>query len=501
MKKKTTIIISCILTGLLVAAVSVCATLFLVAQQEEEVAQITLTFQDADESVKTMTIPVGEVVPLPEAMHYEGYSFLGWKDASGTLHSGEQLSSSVDQSYSPVYIVALDTESHKPYLFPDANGFFHLHAPLTRGEAVQMLYTLLAVPVESQGNFFDVEPGAAYAKAAAAMYHLKVVPGSRLHPQETITRSELIAMLTAFYPQSEERIEFVDLEESDPVYPAFCTAVSREWISASEKAEPNRLLSKLDAIKLINRALGRVGLQDIPAKLRGFAPDLSHTDPDYAQLLEAALSHEHTWDGSQERWSSHEKVRPMPAGVLLLDSGLYCIGEDGLLMRDGQYGNFRFDEQGRYTSGMPELDEAVNACLSLLLVNEDSPQLEKLRILYDHVSKHFTYQRDRGHVSSDTSWANEEAYKFLTEGKGNCYAYAAAFASLAKAIGYDAVVCPGNIGIQNSPHCWVTIEIDGQSYIFDPEMEMAELMYRGKKTNMFMMDEEASGRWCYSPYY
>lgn len=58
--------------------------------------------------------------------------------------------------------------------------------------------------------------------------------------------------------------------------------------------------------------------------------------------------------------------------------------------------------------------------------------------------------------------------------RGNCYCYAAAFYFLAKGLGYDAEFVEGQVGMAAGgygPHGWVVLNIDGASYICDPEAQ------------------------------
>ncbi len=57
--------------------------------------------------------------------------------------------------------------------------------------------------------------------------------------------------------------------------------------------------------------------------------------------------------------------------------------------------------------------------------------------------------------------------------KGNCYSFAALYYYLAKQIGYDAQAVIGTVGHNYAPHGWVEIVIDGTTYLFDTEMDMA----------------------------
>jgi hypothetical protein len=62
---------------------------------------------------------------------------------------------------------------------------------------------------------------------------------------------------------------------------------------------------------------------------------------------------------------------------------------------------------------------------------------------------------------------------FETKG-GVCYYWASAFLYLARRLGYQAYAVCGGVGTKNQIHAWVVIEWDdGESYIFDVELEWA----------------------------
>ena len=71
-----------------------------------------------------------------------------------------------------------------------------------------------------------------------------------------------------------------------------------------------------------------------------------------------------------------------------------------------------------------------------------------------------------------------DALRILETGCGNCYCYAALLWYLTRWIGYESVIYNGTVGVRKSPHSWVEITMDGKTYIFDAELEMA---YRRKK--------------------
>ena len=81
--------------------------------------------------------------------------------------------------------------------------------------------------------------------------------------------------------------------------------------------------------------------------------------------------------------------------------------------------------------------------------------------------------------------------------KGDCYVYAATFYTMAIDLGYDAHQVFGYVprrGGGKITHSWVEIDIDGATYVFDPDFQYAT----GK--NGFMIHYGMSGTWMYMEY-
>lgn len=97
---------------------------------------------------------------------------------------------------------------------------------------------------------------------------------------------------------------------------------------------------------------------------------------------------------------------------------------------------------------------------------------QKLRACYQYVLDHTTYKRTYDTPSGD--WTRQYASDIYDTGKGNCYRYAAAFAYLAKGLGYQVHVCTGQISAARgglTPHGWVEIWDGTQWLICDPDMQ------------------------------
>ncbi|MBO5521220.1 MAG: hypothetical protein J5973_06075, partial [Eubacterium sp.] len=154
---------------------------------------------------------------------------------------------------------------------------------------------------------------------------------------------------------------------------------------------------------------------------------------------------------------------------------------------------------GKVTGTAPVAQETVQAAVPVtafqstiqqIIDQITTPQMtpeQKLLACYVWVMDAITYQRSYDTPAGD--WTKAYAAEAYSTGKGNCYRYAAAFAYLAKGLGYEARVCTG--GIQSvrgglTPHGWVEINFGGTWLLFDPDMQDTR---RG--TNYFAVTYEA----------
>ena len=440
----------------------------------------------------------GTVVTLEPGEEIENYTFIGWRDPQGNIEKRESFKIYQNSYYSAVYAVALQTNTHKAYLFPNRYGMYLPYSEMTRGDAARMLYTLLSIPISGSDGFFDVPNDDPCYEAVCALKELGVVSGSRFHPDEGITKAELLEMLAAFYPAGHETFRFADLDEKDSLYPVFCFAAEHDWIDSGTRinADPDHIMTRMETATLMNRVLGRSEEPNVVTRQVGYMIDMTQDEEGYWQMAEACVSHDFEKEEGVETWTESTPIKRARKGFYMFGMDLYAIDRSGHLVKNGEYNGLTFDEQGIYTSGNPELDEVIRSVFEKIL-DESMDQEEKLREIYKYTTESFTYRRRRIYPFRDTSWAADEAYTMLTTKTGNCYNFAGTFCMMARAIGYDAQVFSGFVGNEHSAHAWVEIEIDGKTYVFDPELEFA---YKQNKKNidMFMLDEKESRKWGYS---
>lgn len=97
---------------------------------------------------------------------------------------------------------------------------------------------------------------------------------------------------------------------------------------------------------------------------------------------------------------------------------------------------------------------------------------KKLKACYDYLWKNYPYERF--YESPSPSKMPSYARYMLKYKQGNCYRYAAAFAYIARVIGYESRVGVGEIsaiGGGMTPHGWTEIKIGGTWYMFDANMQ------------------------------
>jgi hypothetical protein len=97
--------------------------------------------------------------------------------------------------------------------------------------------------------------------------------------------------------------------------------------------------------------------------------------------------------------------------------------------------------------------------------------------------------------SPGTKWFAEFGFTNL---KGNCYVMAATFTEMARLLGYNAVQISGQVPSRKgglTPHSWVEININGVTYVFDPDYA-----YNVGGNAGYQIQYGQKGTWRYSNY-
>ena len=475
---------------------------------------VTITLNYFDGTKKHITTLINDAVVLEGAPEIAGHTFLGWEDSRGSLIQPSQITAKIDEEYTAKYIVSLDVENHIPYIFPDEFGLFHADDMLSRGDAALMIWSVLSERPEGEEQFEDIEAGSGYAEAASALKKFGIYKDKRFYPEDDVSRSDLISMVAAFYPPASAQYSFSDLSSDDPCYGAFCVAAERGWIEHgdSKRADADESISRIDAVRLMNRVLGRDASELPPEEFVGGILEYKPGDDYYLPLVEAAVDHKFERFGGSEKLTSGTAFEKHPEGMLFLGGRLRYVGEDGHFASDIEtegftyesrrdtvvVEGFKFGDDGVYTCGDPELDELVYAVIDSLY-HEGMTREELLAELFEYTVSSFTYLRRNYYRYGDMTYAQKEAYLMLTTGKGNCYSYAGTFCMFARALGYNAVVFSGTVGKDFEPHGWCEIIQDDIPYICDAELVMKHRQ-NGKNYDMFFKQYEELRGWTYNRY-
>lgn len=133
-------------------------------------------------------------------------------------------------------------------------------------------------------------------------------------------------------------------------------------------------------------------------------------------------------------------------------------------------------------SGYEELDRLIDELLSRI-VTADMNGYKKAWACYEYLVDNITYSRgmdantgmysesDPAVTPKEVLWATD----LLNTGMGCCYHYSSTYVYLLRAIGFDAHLVSGNVpkyGGGVTPHCWLYVNLGGEQYIFDPDLDM-----------------------------
>ncbi len=368
---------------------------------------------------------------------------------------------------------------HLPFLSGFDTGLFRPEQALTRCQLAQMIYGILEDPPAAEAAFPDVPADAWYAQAVAVMDELGIMPAFEngdFCPESAVTRAECAAALSHFVPQGTASVHFPDVPGDYWAADSIAAVAEAGLFSGDEKGSfnPEAALTRAQAAVAFDKLLGRVpdkAAMDDCAALCYF-PDVPTDHWGYPYIMEAVTQHRRADDGfGGEVWADIvSRPTVLDDGFYRIDGWLYRV-KDGAFLRSAADGCLTFDDNGRYTTGNRELDGMLNA-----LIEEKTSAAktrdEKLRILYNYIRDEFKYIK-RDLVGKGTvDWEADYALRFLKEGKGNCFSFSAAYCLLCREFGLDAKTVIGAAGRYSpSTHCWVEAVLDGETYMFDPELE------------------------------
>ena len=428
----------CFLLTMVAGLLAGCAEI--VTPSQPTIPSYTVTYLVNGQVHREQRLEEGKM-PAAVDTSLQGIQVLGWKNEAGELVDPTTLAVTADTQYTLAYYPVLGR--HVPYLFVNENGQLRPDDKLTEAELKQALEAL--------------------AVGGAKAYFPEL-------PQENtaIGAENAAKVLLHFFPK-------------DKVQAAMAEG---ETLTRSDFAKVMNKLLERDTEKKIQLESGVI----VPA-------DVTSDREDAAQLLEAVLAHTETDTGIA--WADVELPTTLEPGFLNLDGYLYYITEDGYYLKVGKVGTLYFGENGRYTTGDLELDDLVAQTLRKIMKDHPDEKGEDLLYqIYVYCRDSFKYVTRGILESGATGWEVEWSKQMLQTGAGNCYSYNSAFWALARGIGYDAYCYSGYTAKDYQPHGWCQIDMDGETFIFDPQLGMRYLQ-NGKNHNMFKLPYARAVRWPY----
>lgn len=412
--------------------------------------------------------------------------------------------SPVQERTAPVMLIPQSGGEHVGYMNGTGQGLFQPGREVTRAELAQMLNAIMMDFPEIVPSFSDVAWEAWYAPAVERVTGLGLMTGTEglFRPDAPATRAECAAALALLIPYEVAAAgSFPDVGTDHWAYEAISRTAAQGLLCGDDQGNfrPDDSLLRCEAAAVFNRLLGRKADVLAISRMAGLCSfsDVPATHWAYAEIVEATVSHRWTYNlDSSEGWISAEVSEgpgadpvsypdpPAPApsdtglsdGPHRIDGRLYWV-RNGEFVRNEQVNALYFDENGCYTTGNTELDERLNAIVEEL-TDDSMTRDEKLRAMYNYIRDNFRYLKRPLISKGQTGWEADYALYFLQNGKGNCYNFSAAYCLLCRELGLPAYVVVGSA--LNSPHGWVEIELDGDTYMFDTQLEWRYLHDWGK---------------------
>lgn len=158
-------------------------------------------------------------------------------------------------------------------------------------------------------------------------------------------------------------------------------------------------------------------------------------------------------------------------------------GAKGWMVKDKTVNGIPLDETGKAMQ-TPENEAKLNALIQANQIVEKAarPEMEKsekLKKCFDYLLDKFQY-RGSPEFEYSQQWESDYAIDLFEEGHGNCYAFGAAFAFLANAVGYKNCYA-----VSSGGHGWA----EAAGKIYDPTWSLID-----QEHSYFAVDFNLSGK-------
>lgn len=247
--------------------------------------------------------------------------------------------------------------AHVRYMEGFPEGTFQPDQQLTRAQAAQMVYRLLAAPDSGMGpcSYADVPASQWYAKAVTALCRLGLFDdGSQFRPEDIITRAEFVDLLVRLRPDAQGQAVFSDVPAWHWAAQQIGAAVQLGWINGYPDGtfKPDKGLSRAEACTIINRMTGRTGDTAQATKIIGLGLYSDVTIDYWAALTiaEASVSHTPQVSGAVETWYGVDlSALTFTAGFHDVGNQLFYVDRYGKLAISKMVGVYSADASGALT--------------------------------------------------------------------------------------------------------------------------------------------------------
>ena len=147
-------------------------------------------------------------------------------------------------------------------------------------------------------SFSDVAGDSWYASYVGFAQKYHIVGGyedGTFRPDQPVTRAELMKILAAYFPGETGSASFTDVPETHWAYQAVAFGAGKGFVAGYEDGtfRPDQPVTRAEAVKMINGALGRIPAEGHLAELISRNPfqDVNENHWAYGNILEASVAH------------------------------------------------------------------------------------------------------------------------------------------------------------------------------------------------------------------
>lgn len=398
----------------------------------------------------------------------------------------KEIYASVNESQKKVANIKLNKDEHVKYMTGNNEGLFQPNTSLTKAETASLIYSLITDFSETEKiqetTFSDVSVDKWYANAIHTLASYGVFAGKdgKFSPDTYISRAEFISALSKFEELESSEKRFADVSENHWAYREILSAAEKGWISGYSDGtfHPDGTLTRAEAVTVLNKVLERKPDLDTIFSSDGIRifPDVEKDFWAYGSIMEATIGHKSQKENGFEKWTDFTREKTvLTPGYHVIQGALYYVDPNSGDFVTNQYvKGHQYDSMGKYVTGNPELDVMIRA-ETKKIVKPAMSQHDMLRAAYNYLANasNYSYRKEEILPTGATGWEERYAIPMFQKHKGNCYSYASVFYYLCKNIGYEPKTVAGTVGQRKAPHGWVEIMIDGTTYLYDPELAMA----------------------------